>query len=389
MWIKRRISDHIQRASASFPAVIITGARQVGKTSLLKKLYPDHSYVTLDLPSHAALAEQEPEEFLKRYKPPVIIDEVQYAPKLFRHLKVAIDQKRDFCGQFLLTGSQKFSLMKNVSDSLAGRAALIELETLSLGEIFSVRPLSIPLTLLEGGFPERHAKEGIDRKVFYQSYLATYLERDLRSMLNVGHLRDFERFLRGCALRSGQLLNKADLARDVGITPTTANEWISVLQASNQIVLLEPWFSNKTKSMIKSPKLYLSDTGLLCYLLNIETEEELMKSPLAGLLWETFVCSEIRKEQTFKRGKWDLWFWRDKYGLEADFLIDRGGRFSLFEAKFTEQAVAADAHNIAKIASLMGVDKIDKRCVISKTKASYPLKEGISCHPIQDIGSLV
>ena len=184
----------------------------------------------------------------------MIIDEVQYAPGLFRHLKVAVDASRARNGQFLLTGSQKFTLMKNVSESLAGRADIVELETLSLAEIRAALPQTVlEAAIVRGGFPELHANPDIDA-AFYNSYLATYLERDVRSLANVGNLRDFERFLRACALRSANLLNKADLARDVGIAPSTANHWLSTLEASGQIVLLEPWFSNRTKSIVKSPE---------------------------------------------------------------------------------------------------------------------------------------
>src|SRR5438094_6459770 len=205
---------------------------------------------------------------------------MQYAPRLFRHLKVVVDASRDRNGQFLLTGSQKFTLMKSVSESLAGRADIVELETLSLAEIQAALPKTTPEEAIgRGGFPELHANPDIDQVAFYNSYLATYLERDVRSLANVGSLRDFERFLRACALRSANLLNKADLARDVGISPSTAGLWLSSLEASGQIVLLEPWFSNKTKTLVKSPKLYIADTGLLCALLNIRSEQALLQSP--------------------------------------------------------------------------------------------------------------
>src|SRR5208283_579270 len=186
-------------------------------------------------------------------------------------------------GQFLLTGSQKFTLMKNVSESLAGRADIVELETLSFAEIRAELPdTGVEAAIVRGGFRVMYANPDIDLVAFYNSYLATYLERDVRALANVGSLRDFERFVRACALRSANLLNKADLARDVGISPSTANHWLSMLEASGQIVLLEPWFSNRTKSIVKSPKLYLTDTGLLCALLNIRSEEALRQSPAVG-----------------------------------------------------------------------------------------------------------
>jgi uncharacterized protein len=191
-------------------------------------------------------------------------------------VKVAVDSTRTRNGQFVLTGSQKFTLKNSVSESLAGRADIAELETLSFAEIRAALPQTVvEAAIVRGGFPELQANPDIDHVSFYNSHLSTYLERDVRSLANVGNLRDFERFLRACAPRSANLLNKADLARDVGIAPSTANHWLSALEASGQIVLLEPWFSNRTKSVVKTPKLYLADTGLLCALLNIRTEDAL------------------------------------------------------------------------------------------------------------------
>src|SRR5215471_950327 len=264
LWIPREIEPRLLRSARTRPVVVLTGARQTGKTSTFRRLFPNHEFVSLDLPTEAEQAEKEPRTFLQRHAVPVIIDEVQYAPGLFRYLKVAVDASRSGKGQFLLTGPQKFTLMKNVSESLAGRVDHVELETLSLAEIRGALPDTTPESVIvRSGFPELQANPDIDHIAFYNSYLATYLERDVRSLANVGSLRDFERFLRACALRSANLLNKADLARDVGVSPTTANHWLSVLEASGQVVLLEPWFSNRTKSIVKSPKLYLADTGLL------------------------------------------------------------------------------------------------------------------------------
>ncbi|MFZ1012653.1 MAG: ATP-binding protein, partial [Terracidiphilus sp.] len=298
MWIEREAEARLKQSARTRPIVVLTGARQTGKTSTLLHLFPGHEFVSLDLPTEAEQAEKEPALFLRRHAPPVIVDEVQYAPGFFRHLKAEIDAHRGQNGRFLLTGSQKFPLMRNVSESLAGRVDLVELETLSLREIRGALPKTeLHRAIVRGGFPELYANLDIDAAAYYSSYLATYLERDVRSLANVGSLRDFERFLRACALRSANLLNKADLARDVGIAPSTANLWLSTLEASGQIVLLEPWFSNKTKSPVKSPKLYVADTGLLCALLNIRSEEALLRSPTAGAVWETFVFAQLRDRE--------------------------------------------------------------------------------------------
>jgi len=385
MWITRDIEPRLLRSAHTRPVVVLTGARQTGKTSTFRRLFPDHEFVSLDLPTNAEQAEKEPQTFFQRHPVPVMIDEVQYAPGLFRYLKVAVDATRRQKGQFLLTGSQKFTLMKNVSESLAGRADIVELETLSLAEIRRALPDMTPESVIvRGGFPELQADPDIDHLAFYNSYLATYLERDVRSLANVGSLRDFERFLRACALRSANLLNKADLARDVGISPTTANHWLSVLEASGQIVLLEPWFSNRTKSVVKSPKLYLADTGLLCALLNIRSEKDLRQSPAAGAVWETFVFAQLRARERRAERVQSLFFWRDRT-REVDFVVDVGGRLELFEAKWAEVPSAGDAVNLDFVRNVVGKSRIAAAAIICRTANSYPLADGVRVLAVVDL----
>ena len=386
MWILRDIESRLRRSVQTRPVVVLTGARQTGKTSTLLRLYPTHGFVSLDLPSEADQAEKEPQSFLARHPSPVIIDEVQYAPRLFRHLKVLVDGNRPRTGQFLLTGSQKFTLMKNVSESLAGRADVMELETLSLAEILGARPrTSVEAAIVRGGFPEPHANPDIDHVAFYSSYLATYLERDVRSLANVGSLRDFERFMRACALRSANLLNKADLARDIGIAPSTVNHWLSTLEASGQVVLLEPWFSNHTKSIVKSPKLYLSDTGVLCALLNIRSEDALRTSPAAGAIWETFVFAQLRARERRAGRVGSLFFWRDRT-REVDFVADVGGRQELFEAKWTELPTERDAVNLDFVRTVLGKSRVAGGAVISRTPNAFPLSNEFRALPITEVG---
>lgn len=386
MWIERNVEPLLKRLVRTRPAVVMTGARQTGKTSLLRHLFPDYSFVSLDLPTEAEQAEKEPREFLRRYPPPVVIDEVQYAPGLFRHLKAEVDADRAANGRFLLTGSQKFSLMERVSESLAGRADILELETLSLTEIRRALPeTTLETAILRGGFPELYANLDIDLVSFYNSYLATYLERDVRLLTNVGSLRDFERFIRACALRSGNLLNKADLARDVGISPSTANHWLSMLEASGQIVLLEPWFSNKTKSLVKSPKLYLADTGLLCALLGIRSEEALRESPAVGAIWETFVFAQLRDRERLAGRRNSLFFWRDRT-REVDFLVDIGGKLELFEAKWTELPDTADTANLNFVRNAVGAKHLRMGAVISRTPNSFPFDNGFRAIPVTELG---
>ncbi len=385
MWIARRIESRIERSVRTRPAVVLTGARQTGKTSILMHMFRDYSFASLDLPSEAYEAENDPRSFLARHKPRIIIDEVQYAPKLFRHLKAEIDAHRGSNGRFLLTGSQKFTLMQNVSESLAGRADIMELETLSLAEIRTALPETVIETMIvRGGFPELYANAEIDTVPFYNSYLATYLERDVRALANVGNLRDFERFLRACALRSANLLNKADLARDVGIAPSTANLWLSMLEASGQAVLLEPWFSNKTKSMVKSPKLYLADTGLLCALLNIRSVEDLRRSPAVGAVWETFVFAQLRARERDAGRVGSLFFWRDRT-REVDFLVDTGGNVELFEAKWTELPDLRDTGNLEYVRNTIGPKLVTSGSVVCRAPNSFPYSNGFRATPASDI----
>ena len=362
--------------------VLVTGARQVGKTRLVRATFPEHAYVSLDLPSDAAVADQEQATFFDRHPPPVIIDEVQYAPGLFRQIKAMVDRARDRPGQFILTGSQQLPLMREVSDSLAGRVDVIELEGLTWAEIRAARPeMSLDDAVVRGGFPELYEKPELEVEAWYRSYVATYLERDVRQLHAVGSLRNFERFVRACALRSSGLLNKSDLARDVGVSGPTASEWLSVLQASGQVSLLEPWFSNGTKSLVKSPKLYLNDSGLCAFLLGIRHANELHGSPLAGALWETMVFSQLRRAQINVSGGWSLWFWRDRT-KEADFLAHRGGWFDLADAKLSSSPSPADASTLRRVAADLPAERVRSLALLCRTERAFPLGQGAQALPV-------
>ena len=390
MWIDRQIEPLLRQRAATRPVVVLTGARQTGKTSLMRRLFPDHRFVTLDLPSEAEQAERDPATFLARHPPPVVIDEVQYAPGLFRHLKAAVDRERGRYGAFLLTGSQPLGLMKSVSESLAGRAAVIALEPLSFAEAKAAHPrLTADEFVVRGGFPELYENLEIDAEGFYRSYAATYLERDLRQFLQVTNLRDFERFLRAAALRSAQLLNRADLARDVGIAGSTAGAWLSALEASHQLMLLEPWFANPTKMLAKRPKLYVRDPGLAAFLCGVQSVEALRASPLAGALWETLVCAEIRRAQSNRRGGWDFHFWGDRT-READFLLHRAGIFHLADAKWTEHPNARDAGPLRAIAHALPVGAVRSLSIFCRAPNRYPLDDAGDAHavPLDTPGAL-
>lgn len=385
MWIPRDIEPLLQQRAWTRPVVVVTGARQTGKTSIVRRLFPNHAFVSLDLPSTAELAEHSPAEFLKRFPPPLVVDEVQYAPQLFRYLKLTVDEHREDNGQFILTGSQKFALMRAVSDSLAGRAEILELEGLSWSEILSANPqATIEDAILRGGFPELHADTSIEPEAFFRSYVATYLERDLRLLLQVSSLRDYERFLRACALRSAQLLNRTELARDVGIAGSTAGQWLSALEASGQVALVEPWFANRGKSLVKTPKLYLRDVGLCAFLTGVRRRDDLNNSPLVGPLWETLVASELRRSQLHRLGGSDMYFWRDRT-KEADFLFHHGGRFELADAKWSELPSDRDAAQLNRIAGELPADSVISRTLICRCQHSFTLSSGVRAMALDDV----
>ncbi len=385
MEIIRNSNNMIIKLSSLYPVLVLTGPRQSGKTTLLKTIFKNYNYISLDLPSIAESAERNPEEFLKNYPPPVIIDEVQYAPSLFRYIKIEVDKNRETYGSFILTGSQSFPLMKGVSDSLAGRCVWKELENLSLDEIisyfnFEITPSDWNKYIARGLFPELWKRQDLPEKDFLLSYLSTYLERDVRQILNVGSLRDFERFIRLLAVRSGNLLNKSDLARDTGISVKTAGEWLSVLEASGQVSLLEPWFENLGKRIVKTPKVYFRDTGLLCFILSI-TKDNLTNSPLKGNIWETFVISEIRKAVKYSENLNKMWFYRDQSGRETDIIIESGGILKLVEIKWCENPDNDDVKNLHLVSKAVnkhsGSSQAGSLYCICRTHSPYTRSDSV------------
>jgi predicted AAA+ superfamily ATPase len=390
MWIERQISARLQHLAATRPVLVVTGARQTGKTALIRHLFAGHHYVSLDLPSEAAQAEQDPAAFLARHPLPLVVDEVQYAPGLLRHLKTVVDAARQRNGQLILSGSQPFTLMQGISESLAGRAAIVQLEGLSSAELSSGRPieghqLDWPTWLLRGGFPELSANAAINASEYFASYVATYLERDLRSQLQVSSLHDFERFLRAAALRSAQVLNRAELARDVGISNSTAGIWLALLQRSGLVVLLEPWFSNATKRLVKAPKLYVADSGLLTFLIGLSRPDDLLRSPLLGAVWETAVLMDLRRQAAACGDGAPLFFWRDR-NKEIDLLLQRGGRFWLADAKWCELPQAGDGRRLRQLAAEIGADQVAGLALICRTANRFGLGDGVEALPLGEAG---
>jgi predicted AAA+ superfamily ATPase len=384
MWIEREIASEIRKASSGFPVVALVGPRQVGKTSLLERLFPDYGYVTLDVASNAEAAETRPQEFLQRHPPPLVIDEVQYAPSFFRHIKSHVDSKKGRRGLFMITGSQNFLLMENLAESLAGRAAVIPFLGLSGKEWSSAAAASRGQSwqdfLWRGSFPALWSEPGVGptRERWYQGYVSTYLERDVRNLLNVGSLRDFERFLRACAARCGQTLNLSELGRDVGISTPTAKQWVSVLQASNQVFLLEPYYRSLGKRISKTPKLYFTDTGLAAYLMGFASADGLWASREAGALWESYVVGQWLRWRDWHEPSLALWYWRDQGGNEVDLLLDRNQMLFPVECKIKERPGKGDTQGIERLRKFYGKDHVPQAYVACPTEASFDIEPGIA-----------
>jgi len=358
-YLSRTLEPRFLEASSQMPVLLLTGPRQIGKTTFLRHLAgSDRTYVTLDDPLTRELAVADPGLFLQRFKPPILVDEIQYAPGLLPLIKLLVDQDRQ-PGQVWLTGSQQFHLMKGVSESLAGRVGVLQLQGFSQSErqgtpflppflpteaglrprqgrpALELGPLFRQVWL--GSYPALHQEPAPGRDLFYGSYLQTYLQRDVRDLTQVGNERSFLKFLRACAARTGQLLNLADLCRDADISPPTGKIWLSILVSSGIIHLLEPFHSNLSKRLAKTPKLYMLDTGLAAYLTEWSTPETLEAGAMNGAMLETWVVVEILKSYWHNGRRAPLHFYRDKDQREIDLLIQQDQTLYPIEIKKTAQ----------------------------------------------------
>ena len=320
------------KASQQFPVVSLTGPRQSGKTTLVKKIFPNMVYVSLENPDTLEYALTDPRAFLRQAKDGMIIDEAQRAPELFSYIQGIVDEAGKN-GMYVLTGSQNFLLLANISQSLAGRVAIFKLLPFSVEEYGSAFKIpSIEELLLKGMYPRIHTQK-LEFGSWFESYITTYLERDVRNLKNIGNLYTFQKFLKLCAGRSGQILNYSSLANDCGISHNTARSWISILEASFIVSILPPYYENFNKRLVKSPKLYFLDTGLLCHLLGIHNVQHYSVHPLRGAVFETFVFSELLKIFLHRGLKKELYYWRDKTGHEIDFVIPLGEKKLALEVK--------------------------------------------------------
>lgn len=338
--------------------VALTGPRQSGKTTLARALFPDKPYVSLENPDTRAFADTDPRGFLATYESGAIFDEVQRCPALFSYLQGVVDASPGM-GRFILTGSQQFGLMSGITQSLAGRVGMVQLLPFSLGELAEAgrAPGDLETSIHEGGYPPLHDR-ALATADWFAAYASTYLERDVRALINVRELATFQLFLGMCASRAGQLVNLSSLANDCGITHNTARAWLSVLEASYIVFLVQPHHRNFSKRLIKSPKLYFCDTGLLCWLLGIADKSQLVTHAMRGALFENWVATELLKGRWNRGLPANLYFWRDSTGNEIDFLVESGGKLRPIEVKAGKTVVPDYFSALSKWCALAGEEAV-------------------------------
>ncbi|MGA1826580.1 MAG: ATP-binding protein [bacterium] len=402
---ERTLAKTIHKAMKTFPAIVVTGPRQSGKTTLLKFLFSHtHTFVNLEDPDVRIRTKEDPIGFLAQYPPPVIIDEIQYVPELLSYIKTRIDEQRS-PGQWILTGSQNFVLLHNITQSLAGRAAILSLLPFSISEAMAQGRDALSIEdwlsglnerkkitttnllsemLLRGFYPEISSNKEVDRQLWCGSYITTYLERDIRNLAHIGDLSQFERFLVACAVRTGQILNISDIARDIGISVPTAKRWLSLLETGYQVYLLYPYYRNIGKRIIKSPKLYFNDPAICTYLLGLNTPSVLMNSPHFGGLFETMIIGDFLKRYLSFGQKPSMYYLRSRDGLEIDLVIESGGKIHLFEIKATMTVVPKHTVHLRRIQEALGLE-VNTAAVISCSKDNFLIEGSIGNYSWKNI----
>lgn len=407
MYFARTLEKCIQKVSDFFPVLLVTGPRQVGKTTILQACGNEgRNYISLDTLENRSLAQSDPALFLQRFKAPLLIDEIQYAPQLFPYIKAAVDEQKQ-SGMYWLTGSQQFHLMKNVSESLAGRVGILHLEGFSQAErdgqperrLFLPTPKAIearaafaPKTDIEavfhqiwkGSYPRMHEADDDMWQFFYDAYVQTYIERDIRDLGSVGNELDFLKFMKVLAARTGQLLNYSDIARDVGISAPTVKAWVSLLQTSGLIFILQPYHNNINSRVIKTPKVYFMDTGLVCYLTGWNAPQTLENCAMSGELLETYVISEIVKSWWHNGKQPNIYYYRDKDRREIDVILEENGVLYPIEIKKKSNPNAGDIKAFDAIETVLK-QKRGHGAVLCMARTHLPITAEVDAVPISYI----
>ncbi|HUU26842.1 MAG TPA: ATP-binding protein [archaeon] len=399
-YISRSIEPVLAKAAAEFPAVVLTGPRQSGKTTTLLRIFGERCrYVSLEPPDIRSAASADPRGFLEMFPPPVIFDEVQYAPDLLPYIKEMIDSDRDSTGRFFLTGSQNLLLMQRVTESLAGRAAILRLLPLSRREAENrslaplpwesgqgllpasqTSPLHLWESFLRGGYPELLAYPERDISLWQASYIQTYLERDVRSLRQVGDLSQFQYFLRSLAARNAQLLSLSELARDLGLSVNTVKAWLSVLEATYQVIVLRPFYANVGKRLVKTPKVYFTDLGTLCHLCGLKDPAHAASGPMGGSIMETAVLMEVFKALIHRGIDPQVYFWRTSAGTEVDIIAEISGRLVPIEIKLSATPRPSMAASIRAFQQDLG-EKAAPGYVVHPGDITLPLGSGVTALP--------
>ena len=390
MYIPRAIEQLLPGILATFPCLAVTGPRQSGKSTLLRHALPEYRYVTLDDPSALEQAISDPVYFLDSLGERCIIDEIQLAPGILSYVKMRVDADRSRNGRFVFTGSQQFAMIRNLGDSLAGRIALLDLLPFAAVEMQRTASIQGGLELftascLTGTYPQLALTPGIDRKLWYSSYIQTYLERDIRSLYDIGSLREFHRFMQLLAARCSQMLNMSSFATDLGVSVTTIKRWLSVLEAGRIIFLLPPYFNNLGKRITKMPKVYFLDSGLLCHMAGIRDREQLMEGPMAGAIFENYCVQETVKSFANRGEQPRLSYVRTNNGLEVDLIIEGANLRPLpVEVKLSRTPTAALASGLTRYAALFAKADPEDGLLLCLADGEHPICRGVTAIGVEE-----